>query len=135
MASPCVEVRLVGKVFRIGSPQLTERLCHWGFRCHFVDTLRVACQLLSLRRIDVVLGEARLPDGTGIRLLGALKGLHVTAFICFAGRRRLLLGARYGSGAGVLGIGGAPASGVYTGAREVSSGRERTLGHGLVREK
>ena len=72
---------LVGQSFQ--TPHgLTERLQRWGFRCHFAGNMRTARELLSSMRVDVVLSDMHLPDGTGIALLGLLAGLAVTAFLC-----------------------------------------------------
>ena len=38
--------------------------------------------MLRAVRVDVVLSDMHLPDGTGIALLGLLAGLAVTAFLC-----------------------------------------------------
>jgi len=61
---------------------LTERLKHWGFRCHIASNVRAASDLLSSQPFDLVLSNTRLPDGTGFGLLAALAGLPVTAFLC-----------------------------------------------------
>jgi DNA-binding NtrC family response regulator len=75
------DVLLVGQSFQ--TPHgLTERLQRWGFRCHFAGNMRTARELLSSMRVDVVLSDMHLPDGTGITLLGVLAGLAVTAFLC-----------------------------------------------------
>jgi hypothetical protein len=76
------DVLLVGQSFQ--SPnRLTNRLRRWGFRCHFAGNMRTARELLGLIRVDVVLSDMHLSDGTGIALLGILAGLAVTAFLCF----------------------------------------------------
>jgi len=38
--------------------------------------------MLRAVRVDAVLSDMRLPDGTGIALVGILAGLAVTAFLC-----------------------------------------------------
>lgn len=82
MTLPGSDVLLVGQSFQ--SPnRLTNRLRRWGFRCHFAGNMRAARELLSSMRVDVVLSDMRLSDGTGIALLGILTGLAVTAFLCF----------------------------------------------------
>src|SRR5208282_5392983 len=60
---------------------LTERLQRWGFRCHFARNMQTARELLNSMRVDVVLSDMHLSDGTGIALLGILAGLAVTAFL------------------------------------------------------
>jgi hypothetical protein len=76
------DVLLVGQSFQ--SPnRLTNRLRRWGYRCHFAGNMRTARQLLRSVRVDVVLSDMRLSDGTGMALLGILAGLAVTAFLCF----------------------------------------------------
>jgi hypothetical protein len=76
------DVLLVGQSFQ--SPnRLTHRLRRWGYRCHFAGNMRTARQLLRSVRVDVVLSDMRLSDGTGMALLGILAGLAVTAFLCF----------------------------------------------------
>jgi DNA-binding NtrC family response regulator len=75
------DVLLVGQSFQ--TPHgLTERLQRWGFRCHFARNMRTARELLGSMRVDVVLSDMHLADGTGITLLGILAGLAVTAFLC-----------------------------------------------------
>jgi DNA-binding NtrC family response regulator len=75
------DVLLVGQSFQ--TPHgLTERLQRWGFRCHFAGNMRTARELLGSMRVDVVLSDMHLADGTGITLLGILAGLAVTAFLC-----------------------------------------------------
>jgi hypothetical protein len=75
------DVLLVGQSFQ--TPHgLTERLQRWGFRCHFASNMRTARDLLNSMRVDVVLSDMQLSDGTGIALLGILAGLAVTAFLC-----------------------------------------------------
>jgi hypothetical protein len=82
MTLPGRDVLLVGQSFQ--SPnRLTNRLRRWGFRCHFAGNMRAARELLRSVRVDVVLSDMRLSDGTGIALLGILAGLAVTAFLCF----------------------------------------------------
>ena len=75
------DVLLVGQSFQ-GAQALTDRLQRWGFRCHFASSMRTACEVLSSVRVDVVLSNTHLSDGTGFGLLGALLGLPVTAFLC-----------------------------------------------------
>ena len=75
------DVLLVGQNFQTANG-LADRLHRWGFRCHFASSMRTACQLLSSVRVDMVLSNTCLPDGTGFGLLGALSGLPVTAFLC-----------------------------------------------------
>ena len=75
------DVLLVGQSFR-SAQVLTDRLKRWGFRCHFASSMRTACEVLSSVRVDVVLSNTHLSDGTGFGLLGALLGLPVTAFLC-----------------------------------------------------
>jgi hypothetical protein len=75
------DVLLVGQSFQT-SKTLTDRLRLWGFRCHFASNLRTAQHLLSSVRVDVVLSNAHLSDGTGFRLLSVLAGRPVTAFLC-----------------------------------------------------
>jgi DNA-binding NtrC family response regulator len=72
---------LVGQSFQTRHG-LTERLVRWGFRCHFAGNMRAARETLREVHVDVVLSHMRLPDGTGLALLGVLAGLAVTAFLC-----------------------------------------------------
>jgi hypothetical protein len=74
-------VLLVGQHFH-RARSLTDKLQSWKFKNHFAGNIRAACDLLSLRRIDLVLSHTYLPDGTGSRLLTALAHLPVTAFLC-----------------------------------------------------
>ena len=81
MTLPGRDVLLVGRSFQ--SPnRLTNRLRRWGFRCHFAGNMRTARELLGSIRVDVVLSDMHLSDGTGVALLGVLAGLAVTAFLC-----------------------------------------------------
>jgi len=75
------DVLLVGQSFQTPN-RLTHRLRRWGFRCYFAGNLRAARQLLNSMRVDVVLSDMHLSDGTGVALLGILAGLAVTAFLC-----------------------------------------------------
>jgi hypothetical protein len=74
-------VLLVGPDFKLGQ-SLPERLHQWGFQCHFVNTARMASELLSSHAINVVLATTCLPDGSGLSLMASLPGLPVTAFLC-----------------------------------------------------
>ena len=75
------DVLLVGQGFH-STQALTERLRRLGFRCHFANNTRTAYQLLSSVRVDVVLSNTHLPDGTGFGLMAALAGFPVTAYLC-----------------------------------------------------
>jgi hypothetical protein len=75
------DVLLVGRGFE-AAQALTTWLRRLGFRCHFANSMRTACQLLSSVQVDVVLINTHLSDGTGFGLLGVLAGLPVTAFLC-----------------------------------------------------
>jgi response regulator RpfG family c-di-GMP phosphodiesterase len=81
MTTAGMDVLLVGRDFHTAQT-LPTRLRQWGFRCHFADTLRAASHLLNSHPVDLVLTETRLPDGSGFRLVGALSGLPVSAFLC-----------------------------------------------------
>jgi DNA-binding NarL/FixJ family response regulator len=83
MTDPGIEVLLVGEAFRVGCQTLTERLRQFGFQCHFADTLRAACEMLSSHRVAVVLSAIKLPDGSGFALMARLARLHVSAFLYF----------------------------------------------------
>lgn len=74
------QVLLVGQNFH-SDRALTDRLLHWGFRCHFASNRRAAFDLLSSRPVDLVLSNTHLSDGTGFGLLLALVGLRVSAFL------------------------------------------------------
>jgi response regulator RpfG family c-di-GMP phosphodiesterase len=74
-------VLLVGQHFH-SAQALTHRLLRWKFRCHFASTMRAASDLLSSQPVGLVLSNTHLSDGTGFRLLAALVGLPVTAFLC-----------------------------------------------------
>jgi CheY-like chemotaxis protein len=75
------DVLLLGQNFQTANG-LADRLHRWGFRCHFASSMRTACQLLSSVRVDMVLSNMSLPDGTGLDLLAALSGLPITVFLC-----------------------------------------------------
>jgi hypothetical protein len=74
-------VLLVGQHFH-RARRLTDKLQGWKFQNHFAGNIRAASDLLSSRRIDLVLSHTYLPDGTGSGLLAALAHLPVTAFLC-----------------------------------------------------
>jgi response regulator RpfG family c-di-GMP phosphodiesterase len=76
-----IDVLLVGPGFR-HSQALTNRMRRWGFRCHFAGSVRRANELVNSVRVDLVLSNVRLPDGTGFGLVAGLSGLPVTAFLC-----------------------------------------------------
>ncbi len=61
---------------------LTERMRHWGFRCHFAATVRTAQELVYKSPVNLILSNTRLPDGTGFALVAGLSGFPVTAFLC-----------------------------------------------------
>lgn len=72
---------LVGQSFQ--TPHgLTERLQRWGYRCHFAENIRTAREMLNSMRVDVVLSDMHLSDGTAIALVGIWAGLTVSAFLC-----------------------------------------------------
>ena len=72
---------LVGRSFS-GAQVLTSRLRGWGFRCRLASNVRAARELFELVRVDIVLTDAQLPDGTGFGLAASLPGLSVTVFVC-----------------------------------------------------
>ncbi len=82
MTLPGRDVLLVGQSFQTPN-RLTNRMRRWGFRCHFAANIRTARELLGSIRVDVVLSDMHLSDGTGSARLGILAGLAVTAFLCF----------------------------------------------------
>ena len=53
------------------------------------SNLRTACHLLKSLRVDMVLCNTHLSDGTGFGLLGDLAGLPVTVFLCLPVETRL----------------------------------------------
>ena len=72
---------LVGRSF--GSAHvLTGRLRAWGFRCHLASNVRAARELFESVRVDMVLTDTRLSDGTGFGLAVSLSRLSVTVFVC-----------------------------------------------------
>jgi hypothetical protein len=75
------DVLLVGQSF-LDANALAERLHRWGLQCRYTSNLREASALLSLQPVDLVLSNVQLSDGTPFRLLAALAGLPVTAFLC-----------------------------------------------------
>ena len=74
-------VLLVGNNFQ-SARTLTDRLRRWKFLCHFVGNTRAASDLLGSHRIDLLLSNVYLPDGTGFGLLTASAHTAVTAFLC-----------------------------------------------------
>jgi CheY-like chemotaxis protein len=75
-----MDMLLVGSEFGANF-RLLDRLRQWGVRCHFASTSQTACELLREARIDVLLIARHLPDGSGLRLIAALSGLEVNAFL------------------------------------------------------
>jgi len=76
-----MEVLLVGQSF--GSAQaFLDGLRRLGFRCHFAGNLKTARQLLQSMRIDLVLSNTHLSDGSGFGLLEVLADLRVAVFLC-----------------------------------------------------
>ena len=75
------DVLLVGHSFQ-GAHKLNDQLGRWGFRCYFARTMQAAYELLSSVRIDVVLSDTHLSDGTGFGLLRVLAGLPVSVYFC-----------------------------------------------------
>jgi hypothetical protein len=74
-------VLLVGPGFS-GALALTGRLRGWGFRCQLAANLRAARELLESVRVDMVLTNTHLSDGTGFELAVSLSGMPVTVFVC-----------------------------------------------------
>src|ERR1700719_309877 len=74
-------VLLVGNNFQ-SARTLTDRLRRWKFLCHFVGNTRAASDLLGSHRVDLLLSNVHLPDGTGFGLLKASAHIAVTAFLC-----------------------------------------------------
>jgi DNA-binding NtrC family response regulator len=72
---------VVGRSFQTPN-RLTSWLRRRGFHCHFARNMRTARESLSSMRVDVVLSDMHLSDGTGVALLRILTGLAVTAFLC-----------------------------------------------------
>ena len=81
MTTSGIDVLFVGPGFQ-DSQALAERMRRWGFRCHFADSARTACELVHSVNVDLVLSKIGLPDGTGFGLVAELSGLPVTAFLC-----------------------------------------------------
>jgi hypothetical protein len=75
-------VLLVGKNFH-WARALTDTLYRWKFRNHFASNIRAASDLLGSLRVDLLLSQTKLSDGTGLGLLAALAHLPVlTVFLC-----------------------------------------------------
>jgi hypothetical protein len=76
-----MEVLLVGQTS--GSAQaFPDALGRLGFRCHYASNLNTARHVLRSLRIDLVLSNTHLSDGTGLGLLEVLADLPVTMFLC-----------------------------------------------------
>jgi hypothetical protein len=75
------DVLLVGKGFG-DSEALTAQMREWGFRCQLASSVRTAHKVIQTVRVDLVLSNKCLPDGTGFGLVTQLSGLPVTAFLC-----------------------------------------------------
>jgi hypothetical protein len=82
MAISGIDALFVGPGFH-NSQTLTSRMRNWGFRCHFANSMRTARELVHSTRVDLVLSQVGLPDGTGFGLLASLSGLPITAYLCF----------------------------------------------------
>jgi hypothetical protein len=65
-----------------GAQGLSDRLRGWGFRCYRATNLRAAREVFELVRVDMVLTNAHLSDGTGVGLAASLTGMPVTVFVC-----------------------------------------------------
>ena len=65
-----------------GAQRLSDRLRAWEFRCYLATNLQAAREVFELVRIDMVLTNTQLPDGTGVGLAASLTGLPVTVFVC-----------------------------------------------------
>jgi hypothetical protein len=75
------DVLLVG-LGSSGAQLLSDRLRGWGFRCYLATNIRAAREVFELIRIDLVLANTQLSDGTGVGLAASLTGLPVTVFVC-----------------------------------------------------
>jgi hypothetical protein len=75
------DVLLVG-LGSSGAQLLSDRLRGRGFRCYLASDLRAAREVFELIRIDMVLTNMQLSDGTGVGLAASLTGLPVTVFVC-----------------------------------------------------
>jgi hypothetical protein len=75
------DVLLVGLGFS-GAQPLSDRLRGWGFRCYLATNLRAAREVFELLRVDMVLTNTQLSDGTGVALAASLAGQPVTVFVC-----------------------------------------------------
>jgi hypothetical protein len=75
------DVLLVG-LGSSGAQVLSDRLRGWGFRCYRATNFRAARELFELVRVDMVLTNTQLSDGTGVGLAASLAGLPVTVFVC-----------------------------------------------------
>jgi DNA-binding NtrC family response regulator len=75
-------VLMVGQNFH-SARALTDKLHRWKFQNHFASNIRAASDLLGSHRVDLVLSQTYLSDGTGLGLLAAWTHLPViTAFLC-----------------------------------------------------
>jgi hypothetical protein len=73
---------LVGQNFQ-SAGALTDKLHRWKFQNHFASNMRAAIDLFGSHRVDLVLSQSYLSDGTGLGLLASLAHLPViTAFLC-----------------------------------------------------
>src|SRR5579864_5242262 len=75
------DVLLVG-LGSSGAQGLSDRLRGRGFRCYLATNLRAAREVFELVRVDMVLTNAHLSDGTGVGLAASLTGMPVTVFVC-----------------------------------------------------
>jgi hypothetical protein len=75
------DVLLVG-LGSSGAQGFSDKLRGWGFRCYLATNLRAAREVFELIRIDMVLTNTQLSDGTGVGLAASLAGLPVTVFVC-----------------------------------------------------
>lgn len=75
------DVLLVG-LGSSGAQALSDRLRGLGFRCYLANNLQAAREFFGLIRIDVVLTNVQLSDGTGVGLAASLAGYPVTVFVC-----------------------------------------------------
>ena len=75
-------ILLVGKCL-VGSAELCSFFQGLGARLHFSETLAGAASLLRRRRFDVVLSQARLPEGSARRLLRNLPTSSASFILSF----------------------------------------------------
>jgi putative two-component system response regulator len=80
---------------------IQKALLQYGYACHSAETLSEATELIRKESFDLVMSDVRLPDGTGLELLDAMRRilLDMPFVVITASERRTLIKEAYKRGA------------------------------------